>query len=218
MLVNVYPGSDNDIEYSSIVQRDIHRASMKRLGVFDQYHQIDDSLDPQWVETRIKVPQKYTKNWSPVVPPNAFLFDLIMEAFLGYHYKRSKGGELNIDTAAIMGGAVVAVLTSWADDDVKSIINYSQIESYLLSNCPIDEVAYENERKRVVGRLNDSFIFGLTQQESGSLNTDREDTSQFPGFQNYIRYHTSTNTNSLDYRHEASPYSTGDVDIFLQPC
>ena len=74
----------------------------------------------------------------PILPPNMLIFEMLLEAYCGYsmhgHFHHVNP---SMPRAAIMGGAIVAVLMSWRDPKVMKMEEWEELEQW-----------FSNEKKR----------------------------------------------------------------------
>ena len=214
-LVNVYPGSEKVREFNDARERDVWRHSLSCSNAFLVRRDVDSSFSPQWILPSGDVRNIEKMSSGPIVPPNALLFDLIMEGYLGYVFgdsRRDMDGivkEDNPEDSAIMGGAVVAVLDAWNDNHVREIVKAYSIVSDMESDT-LSVKDYLKKRRCLVKRLNDAFIFGLATELD-----DMEDNDKMPGLSKYMTHHVEADR--VQCRQHPSLYSAGDADVFIQP-
>ena len=91
----------------------------------------------------------YEEHPSPV-PPNLLLFEILIEAYMGYKWPSTAGfhhDDPSYPRCAVMGGAVVAALTAWRDPNVLDIVeNMNLTEFFALK----DEDENEEKKKEKV--------------------------------------------------------------------
>jgi len=129
-----------------------------------------------------------------MVPPTMLHFEIVLEAFMGYSLgvgaKTSFYNSPNssLPRVAIMGGAVVAALTSYQDKTVVEAFDNSNIFNEE-GNLQEDAI-YWGEKIKLIKKLHDHFLY----KKSYSW--------RYRGHKDII---------------PCSKYAKGDVDVFLQP-
>ena len=91
---------------------------------------------------------------------------------MGYKFRDSVGADKK-ESAAVMGGAVVAVLTSWADPAIRSVVEASGLMNMLLHDDD-DVEQYSTTRFKVVQRINDAFVYSLSANQRPPKNVGQE--------------------------------------------
>lgn len=135
--------------------------------------------------------QKTLKESLPI-PPNLLYFEIILEAYMGYAVPSFRSKDAAEPSAAVMGGAVVAALTGWRDAHV--VKAFQKHEKPLRKALKNDNVRSFKSAKEAIRK--DLHIYFLYQESTPERQT----------LYSYIPAKVYTN----------SPFSLGDVDIFLQ--
>ena len=181
----------------------------KRHTIFDMPFRNDGTLDASGRNSNVGGSES-----NDLVPPTKFHYYLISEGYLGYKFRDAMGRDNN-ESSAIMGGAVMAALTAWGDEKIKELFFQSGVMRYMSSDMEVDAdtiVLYAELRRRLVGILNDAFIFALTRQKFDAKMD--ADVRKHGGIANYFCNHAHS---CYPYRDDPSPFAQGDVDIFIQP-
>ena len=128
-----------------------------------------------------------------MVPPTMLHFEIILEAFMGYSLSAGANNSFynspnsSLPRAAVMGGAVVAALTSYQDKTVVEAFDNSNIFNEE-GNLQEDTI-YWGEKIELIKKLHSHFIYKKSY------------------FSRYLAHKDIP----------CSKYAKGDVDIFLQP-
>lgn len=184
---------DPDSSWASVqrIQIDGHELNesyLDRDARFYGFHRETETVEMRssnsFYEWNVDVEEMYA------VPPNLLYFEMILEALLGYKIPRYHSQDGALPRAAVMGGAIVAALSSWRDPSVLAIFSahdelfHDYVGSPLWSSSlkPLSYWEKKNQswmakKSRVIELLHDYFLF------------DSE---------------------------PKSPFSASDVDIFLQ--
>lgn len=193
-LLDLYPTNGDEPVGKGPLARERYTFARKSLPYLQDMCDPDSSLETL---TRVTIdrPQssdlaKKTTMGGPQylpIPPNLLYFELILEAFMGYSVPSFQSKDPTQPRAAIMGGAVVATITSWRDKKVISI--FKQKETAIQEALQDDnKESYESAKKDVGQALHRYFL-----HEDGPRSWRRSDVV-----------------------YSNSPFSLGDVDIFLQ--
>ena len=227
LLLDVYDQENDDTWNSGgdkeLSTLDLDRMAFKRKRhlIFDEPSSADDTLPIDSVigsgnsseeGDKANIQKPCPKD---MVPPTKLHYDIIAEAYKGYVWKDTRGKD-GRETAAIMGGAVVAALTAWKDDTVRERFGSSLLLSYIVKLDDEDEFVneiYAYHRSMLVGALNDEFIHSLA-NKMGDLELHVAELTNHPGIGTYMSNHAWS---AFPYREVPSQYSLGDVDIFIQP-
>ncbi|KAL3931945.1 MAG: hypothetical protein SGARI_004085, partial [Bacillariaceae sp.] len=178
-LVQVYPATvalpqDN---FENVLDRDRwyfeHRKSRDSLKAICG-NAMDGSLTPinivgyedQLPDDRLLSEVPDSNKDIACVPPNMLYFEIVLEAFMGYNLHGLYNSEdLRMPRAAVMGGAVLAALTSWRDEFVLNAFLESSLESILDdSESTVDD--YVKEKKELTMKIHIHFC------ESETFNGD----------------------------------------------
>ncbi|KAL3913286.1 MAG: hypothetical protein SGILL_006554 [Bacillariaceae sp.] len=178
-LVQVYPSTKAlpSTPFQNRLERDrFYYQNQKSCASLRELQTSDNSLTPILVEgyerseniqksdflipfvspSLSRFPTTCYKQVAPV-PPNMVFFEIVLEAFMGYSlhglYNSSRWA---MPRAAVMGGAVVAALTSWRSRDIINAFSDSMIEAEL-QNPSADEKSYNETRSKLVTKLNLKF-------------------------------------------------------------
>ena len=99
------------------------------------------------------------------VPPNLLVFEMLLEAFMGYNLRglyNSK--DPTMPRAAVMGGAVVAALTAWrqdifrVDNGIEELLEIKDERKYLL------------KKSELIREWNNFFLYNQGRRRSNNLN------------------------------------------------
>ena len=183
------PGGKIERGGDPIVNKDLDLFSRKRFEFYDTIVDLDDGLKKYKVDVDTEVGKEFRRgqNRDPCVPPNMLFFHLVMHGYLGYDPTTDI---LKDAGAVVMGGAIVAVATSWSDDNVRGLFEDSGLIDLLTGGGLVgDRLAqYLDCREMVVNRLNSIFIHNPKKTEE----------------------------EMFDQRKKPSHYAGGDVDIFVE--
>jgi hypothetical protein len=218
-LFHVYPELENETKSTGRqrhpLERDRYAFQRKCHPTFAAVRVPDDSLksivslDHSLSSSHEKHPnalsrrQQYIFQKAPV-PPNLLFFEILLEAYMGYKLDGGAGAgagagcyhslDPQLPRCAVMGGAVVAALTGWRDEHILELFHGADLELELNKQQEDSSIASYLEAKRtLVTALHDWFLYHDDEVQAYSREIRRVDQS---------------------------PFSTGDVDIFLQasPC
>ncbi len=191
--VNAYDAEANFHQPISLQSKDRINFGRKRIAALDQVRGLDQSMSNYDFLSTDDVRYHGTQ---PVVPPTFLHFTLIMEGYLGYKVMEMHDGH-GMPQCAYTGGAVLAVLNSWGDPNIREVFNHF-IPGFF-NNPPIDLTVrsviqhYHAQRQKIVFHINNLFI-----------------TKHNPDYENQLL--------PLSKRQTPSSFSSGDGDIFAQPC
>ena len=157
-------------------------------------------------------------SWKAVVPPTMLHFEIVMEGYCGYNlaggnassYDPGLGSKTSrynspgssCPRSAVMGGAVVAALTSYQDKTVVEAFRNSDM--FDDAGLQEDPTIYWAAKKSLIHTLHDHFLCKEDIEERRVRNRGR--TRALQG-QRRPRPQTTG---------PSSPFERGDVDIFLQ--
>ena len=139
------------------------------------------SLDSTWRRWR-NLPEI-----AEAVPPNLLFFRIILNSYIGYECHSFHSTDPASSRYAVMGGALVAALTAWRDEQIIGAFHFSELETFLLEGKAKE---YFDEYRKVSLELNQWFM------NSKRFN-DGDEEEEWQGRLN-------------------SCFSTGDVDLFFQ--
>ena len=88
------------------------------------------------------------------VPPNMLFFRIIMEGYMGYRWPGFHSSSSDFPRCAVMGGAVLAVLTAWRKEEIVKDFQYMHLPSSF-----DHEEQYLRKRASLVRTVNDYFIY-----------------------------------------------------------
>lgn len=147
------------------------------------------------------------------VPPNMLYFEILLEAFMGYKFPRySPPSSSSLPKAAVMGGAIVAVLTSWrqskVSDQIEADFASMNIKYAWWSDCKDDPTNLSTSKETIKDYLDWKTDMISTLREHFLYHGDDRQEQHGDDDESGGREHDESSS---------SAFATGDVDIFLQP-
>lgn len=188
-------------EPSDPLARDRYAFQCKAIPALQESRDADESLATLTPIQVKDVEQDQTlreRGDAPPVPPNRLYFEIVLEAFMGYKIPTYNSADPTMPRASIMGGAVVAALSSFRDTKVAALFKKNgAIFKELKKKKPTDEdlAKYKKGMDELVAQLHDHF-----------LHEEKKSTKSFPKKKKSNEKESSNN----------SPFCDGDADIFLQ--
>jgi len=105
-----------------------------------------------------QVERTFRKGVVKAVPPNLLYFRMILDAFLGFEVTYNMDNPA-IPRAAIMGGAVVAVLSAFRDQNITEMFEESNLEEFLDAPAlPKHVDRYEARKTELMEKLSEYFL------------------------------------------------------------
>jgi len=160
-LIDLYPDhTPHPAKFSSLMERDRHAFERKLLPCMQHEAAVDDSLTPIRMvgydqdDNGLK-PGREKDSKNRRIPPNLLFFEISMEAYMGYQWRGLNSEDPTVPRGAIIGGAVVAALSSWEFTQGTDLLR--RLEEVLYDDS-CEESKYIEVKKSVVKWLHEYFL------------------------------------------------------------
>jgi len=207
-FLNAYPKPDEpNTVYGSVWERDAAHFLRESAYFLRQLKPQDGSLMPIEIKDPSNSVPSPTNDFdgSMPAPPNFLYFLICLECYIGYDLDCIFGAsktDPRLSKAAIMGGAVVAALSSWRDEYIVSLFHSVGLHEYF-ENGGAKVNRAQNKRYPMTADL----LKKMLQEEYLNRKCHLKKALH--------EYFLSTGTSDS----QSSTYASGDLDIFLDaPC